>query len=238
MAITKTNLFGDNLTPLFEFLQTNGIPTYFDAVTSTSDDNGNIFTISCMVDDVEFLKFSSDYAGSSSAADVAHIYITTATGFIKYLNVASSYPHCNMGFVCKGGIALSFSNSQPEEENEIFGLTITKDNAERTTVVLTQNPIADYGSSSYYPWRNVQAISVDDLTDGNKISIQPNADTPYDAARNTVMVPYTTGHSAGDMRYTPTVQHMLYTQFPQMACTFAIDGVKYLSNGTTVIKDE
>ncbi len=217
MAVERIYIDDENtetaLEKLSEYLKKTAVSKYFSKVEINED------VISCYTDN-DFLMMTIGYPLSTAGVTV---YTRNGT-FLNIKTGSSSYTKFSNAYECINGI--SFQINQTTTSNHPFAFTITKDETENTTIVLTNNlRISSESTVSTY------------IINENSGAINPIKTVPYDAHDfvKTVLAPFVVAGDNGN--YTPDVFLQLFGHNTEQG-TLDINDVKYFSNGLWCIKDE
>lgn len=214
MAIKKTYIDDSDtetaLVKLSEYLTNTAVPKYFSKVENADG------LISCYTND-DFLMMTIEYPLSPTGVT---IHTRNNTSFSTKLN-STTKVFAN-AYQCVNGISLQISNTA----NQLFGLTITKDEAENTAIVLI---------NSLYPAFSNQISTY--IINENSDVFNPIKTATYDSDNfaKTVLAPLVVLGSDGN--YTPNVFLQLFAHNTEQGI-LDIEGVKYLSNGLWCVKDK
>lgn len=204
---TSTEVVLENLA---EYLQKVTVPKYFSKVEIDSS------LISCFVDDFCMMTIGN----------LASVGVTVKTKNNTSLNIAtgsSTYTKFSHAYECNCGVAIKIPGSSVN-----FGLAITKDEAENTTVIIEGKLYSTPSSSTLVPIY---------IMNENSDEVSPMRVIRYGTPgfAKTTLAPFVV--SGGDGNYTPNVLLQLFEHNTEQG-VLEINGAKYFSNGLWCIKDE
>ena len=225
MAITKTNLNADDLgtiaNNLYNYLNENAVPDYFDSVTISGT------TVSCIKGGKTILTFS--YPGS---------YMNLKFTGLKEFNhrTVASFEFISTAYKCNNGFLLDGSTSSGTSYN--CPIVLTKDNAGNVTIGTLE--IKKGASGEIQCKKNATNLlyvlnEKTDFQTYNQVYFVDDANCRQNY--QTAIVPLPVCSSAGGNCYTPNAFLMPFTQVAETG-KIDINGVKYLTNGLWCIKDE
>lgn len=198
-----------SLENLAEYLQKVTVLKYFSKIEI---DNS---LISCFVDDFCIMTIGSPATVGVTVKTKNNTSINISTGTTSYTKFSYAYE-------CNCGVALKMNGSS------VFGLAITKDESENTTIIMENKLYCVSSASNPAPIYAMNANS-DEISPIRIV----RCETPSFA--KTTLAPFVV--SGGDGNYTPNVLLQLFEHNTEQG-VLDIDGVKYFSNGLWCVKDE
>lgn len=232
MAITKTEGLA-SIEQLVAWMQTNLVPNFFQSVEIDSEDNTLIVCTG-----VGGQKLLGIQMQSESLFNPINCILYKSDGTSETISQPVStifYAVFRYAAVCSHGALIAFSryNDNTSSANSSSHILITKNNLDKTAVVVTSGKYGD-GVKGH----DIKTTNLYPMAEGDSTVISTLTFTPR-TMEQAQFVQFATNPVYNAISYTPDAYYMQCGNFySEVFNTITSGGVDYMTNGYWAIKDE